>query len=65
LTTREREVLKLVGEGKTSREIATMLFISPNTVNNYRKNIKRKLNIRKNADLIKYAFQQGYSVDSE
>ena len=64
LTTREREVLKLVGEGKTSREIATMLFISPYTVNNHQKNIKRKLNIRKNADLIKYAIQQGYSVNS-
>jgi DNA-binding NarL/FixJ family response regulator len=65
LTNREREVLKLVGEGKTSKEIATMLFISPYTVNNHRKNIKKKLNIRKNADLIKYAIQQGYSVDSE
>jgi DNA-binding NarL/FixJ family response regulator len=65
LTNREREILKLVGEGKTSREIATLLFISPNTVNNHRKNIKRKLNIQKNAELIKYAIQQGYSVDSE
>jgi len=65
LTMREREVLKLVGEGKTSKEIARMLFISPYTVNNHRKNIKRKLNIRKNADLIKYAIQHGYSVDSE
>jgi DNA-binding NarL/FixJ family response regulator len=65
LTTREREVLKLVGEGKTSREIAKMLFISPHTVNNHRKNLKRKLKIRKNADLIKYAIQHGYSVDSE
>ncbi|CAB5156594.1 hypothetical protein D3OALGA1CA_4768 [Olavius algarvensis associated proteobacterium Delta 3] len=65
LTTREREVLKLVGEGKTSKEIARMLFISPNTVNNHRKNIKKKLKIRKNADLIKYTLQKGYSVDSE
>ena len=65
LTTREREVLKLVGEGKTSKEIARMLFISPYTVNTHRKNIKRKLNIRKNADLIKYAIRQGYSGASE
>jgi len=65
LTVRERQVLKLVAEGKTSKEIARMLYISPYTVNNHRKNIKRKPNIRKNADLIKYAIQQGYSVDSE
>ena len=64
LTPREREVLQLVGEGKTSKEIAAMLFISPNTVNNHRKNIKRKLNIRKNADLIKYAIRHGFSVES-
>jgi DNA-binding NarL/FixJ family response regulator len=63
LTHREREVLKLVGEGKTSKEIADMLFISPFTVSNHRKNIKRKLNIRKQADLIKYAIQKGYCVD--
>ena len=65
LTGRERQVLKLVGEGKTSKEIAQMLFISPYTVNNHRKNIKRKLNIRKNADLIKYAIQHGYSVEAD
>jgi DNA-binding NarL/FixJ family response regulator len=60
LTTREREVLKLIAEGKTSREIARLLFISAHTVNNHRRNIKNKLNIRKNADLVKYALQQGY-----
>jgi DNA-binding NarL/FixJ family response regulator len=65
LTTREGEVLKLVGEGKTSKEIARVLFISPNTVNNHRKNIKRKLGIRKNADLIKYAIRHGYTMDSD
>jgi DNA-binding NarL/FixJ family response regulator len=60
LTTREREVLKLIAEGKTSKEIARLLFISTHTVNNHRRNIKNKLNIRKNADLVKYALQQGY-----
>jgi DNA-binding NarL/FixJ family response regulator len=61
LTTREREVLKLIAEGKTSKEIAGLLFISNHTVNNHRRNIKKKLNIRKNADLVKYALQQGYA----
>jgi DNA-binding NarL/FixJ family response regulator len=60
LTTREREILKLIAEGRTSREIARLLFISAHTVNNHRRNIKNKLNIRKNADLVKYALTHGY-----
>lgn len=61
LTTREREVLQLVAEGKTSKEIAQLLFISIHTVNNHRKNIKQRLAIRKNADLVKYALKHGYA----
>lgn len=60
LTPRERQVLKLIAEGKTSKEIAKLLFISIHTVNNHRKNIKKKLQILKNADIVKYAIQQGY-----
>jgi DNA-binding NarL/FixJ family response regulator len=60
LTSRERQILKLIAEGKTSKEISGLLFISIHTVNNHRKNIKNKLNIRKNADLVKYAIQKGY-----
>jgi DNA-binding NarL/FixJ family response regulator len=60
LTPRERQVLKLIAEGKTSKEIAALLFISIHTVNNHRKNIKKKLQILKNADMVKYAIQQGY-----
>ena len=60
LTTREREVLKLIAGGKTSKEIAAHLFISIHTVHHHRKNIRQKLSLRKNADLIKYAVQQGY-----
>lgn len=60
LTPRERQILKLIAEGKTSREIAELLFISIHTVNNHRKNIKKKLKVRKNVDLIKHAMQQGY-----
>ncbi|MGD8844779.1 MAG: response regulator transcription factor [Desulfobacteraceae bacterium] len=60
LSCRERQILKLIAEGKTSKEISALLFISIHTVNNHRKNIKNKLKIRKNADLVKYAIQQGY-----
>lgn len=62
LTARERQVLKLIAEGKTSKEIGELLFISVHTVHNHRKNIKNKLNLRKNADLIKYAMEKGYSA---
>lgn len=61
LTNREIQVLQLVAEGKTSKEIADLLFISMMTVQNHRTNIKRKLNIKKNADLVKYAIEKGYT----
>lgn len=60
LTHREKEILKLLAEGKTSREIAELLYISLRTVQNHRANLMRKLNIRRTADLIKYAMQKGY-----
>ncbi len=61
LTVREREVLKLVAEGISSKEIANLLFISVRTVENHRANIMRKLNIRSTANLIKYAIRRGYT----
>jgi DNA-binding NarL/FixJ family response regulator len=60
LTLREREVLKLVAEGKTSEEISSLLFISARTVQNHRANIMKKLNLKRTADLIKYAIRHGY-----
>lgn len=60
LTTREREILKLIAEGKSSREIADLLFISVRTVDNHRANIMEKLNVKKSTDLVKYAIQKGY-----
>jgi len=60
LTVREREVLKLTVEGKSSKEIGDLLFISPRTVERHRANIMEKLNIKKTVDLIKYALQKGY-----
>ncbi len=61
LTTREIEVLTLLSEGKSSKEIAELLFISAMTVQNHRANIKKKLKVRKNTDLVKYAIQKGYT----
>ncbi len=60
LTFREREVLKLIAEGKSSKEIASLLFISVFTVNNHRASIMEKLNLKKATDLVKYAIQKGY-----
>jgi DNA-binding NarL/FixJ family response regulator len=60
LTVREREVLKLTAEGKSSREIADLLFISVRTVEHHRANFMEKLNLKKNVDLVKYAIRKGY-----
>lgn len=56
---REREVLQLLAEGRTSREIATLLHISPRTVETHRRNIMRKLSIHSIAELTKYAIREG------
>jgi len=61
LTTREREIIKLIAEGKSSKEIAGLFFISSRTVQHHRANIMRKLNFKKTADLVKYAIQKGYT----
>ncbi|PWB81697.1 MAG: DNA-binding response regulator, partial [Candidatus Methylomirabilota bacterium] len=60
LTNREKQVLKLIGEGHTSREIADLLCISIRTVERHRANIMEELNLRNTADLVKYAIRKGY-----
>jgi DNA-binding NarL/FixJ family response regulator len=60
LTVREREVLKLIAESKSSKQIADLLFISPRTVEHHRANLMEKLGLKKTADLVKYAIQKGY-----
>jgi two-component system response regulator NreC len=57
LTRREREVLKLTAEGFSSSEVAERLVISPRTVETHRANIMRKLELRSQADLIRYAIR--------
>ncbi|TKB34790.1 MAG: response regulator transcription factor [Nitrospira sp.] len=59
LTTRQREVLQLLAEGKTSKEIATVLNISSRTVEFHKGQILDHLNLQTTADLIKYALTHG------
>jgi DNA-binding NarL/FixJ family response regulator len=56
---REREVLQLVAEGRPTREIAAVLFISVKTVETHRKQIMDKLNVHSVAELTKYAVREG------
>jgi len=57
LSGRETDILRLVAEGKTAKEIADTLFISPRTVENYKNNVLKKLGLHKTSDLIKYAIK--------
>lgn len=57
LTFREEEILRLVGGGKTAKQIANVLFISPRTVENYKNALLKKLNLSRTSDLIKYAIK--------
>ncbi|MEE9400031.1 MAG: response regulator transcription factor [Dehalococcoidales bacterium] len=59
LTAREREILKLIAEGYTSRKIAEMLYISLKTVQGHRMKIFEKLDIHNRTELIKYAMRKG------
>jgi two-component system response regulator NreC len=59
LSEREKEVLKLIAEGKTGREIANLLYLSPNTVERHRANIMDKLSLHNRAELIKFAIRKG------
>ncbi len=59
LTPREREILKLIGEGLTNQEIASHLSLSINTVQTHRSRIMDKLNLHSRAQLMKYAVRMG------
>jgi len=61
LTTREKEVLQLLAEGFTSKEIATRLSLALNTVHVHKKNIMQKLDLHKQADLVRFAIKEGIS----
>jgi DNA-binding NarL/FixJ family response regulator len=59
LTTREREVLQLLAEGRNNKEAATILNLSLYTVETHRSNILQKLNLHSGAELILYAIRKG------
>jgi two-component system response regulator NreC len=59
LTTREREVLHLVAEGRTNAQVGDRLGISPRTADTHRTNLMRKLNLHSQTDLVRYALQRG------
>jgi len=60
LSTREKEILQLIGKGKTSIQIAENLFIAKTTVDTHRKNMIRKLSLAGANDLLKYAIEKKY-----
>jgi two-component system, NarL family, response regulator NreC len=59
LTPREREILQLIAEGKTNKEMATILGLSPHTIETHRGNILEKLNLHSVPELILYAVRKG------
>ena len=59
LSVREKEVMRMVVEGKTSKNIGELLCISSRTIDTHRANIMRKLNLNSRSDLIRFAQRRG------
>jgi two-component system, NarL family, response regulator NreC len=62
LTSREREILQLIAEGQTTKEIAWSLDLSVKTVESHRINLMRKLDIHETATLVRYAIRRGLTI---
>lgn len=60
LTARQREVLQLVAEGKSAKQIGALLFISVKTVEFHKKHLMEELNLRSSAALVRYAVEHGW-----
>jgi len=58
LTDREREVLQLIAEGKTNKEVANLLSVSINTVETHRKHVMEKLDLHNTAELVRFAVRK-------
>jgi DNA-binding NarL/FixJ family response regulator len=65
LSSREREVLQLISEGRTTKEISELLYISTKTVESHRCNIMTKLDLKNRVDFIRYALKEGFSTLEE
>ena len=59
LTTRQREVLQLLAEGKSAKEVADILFLSPRTVEFHKYSIMKELGVRSSAELVQYSIKHG------
>jgi two-component system response regulator NreC len=59
LTSRERQVLQLVGEGRSTKEVATLLGVSVKTAESHRTRLMQKLDIHETASLVRYAIRRG------
>jgi len=64
LSAREREILQLVAEGRSSSEIGKLLFLSPKTVDTYRSRLMRKLGVGDLAALVRFAIEHGVVASS-
>ena len=60
----KEEILNLIANGKTSKEISEALFIAKTTVDTHRKNLMNKLNQKNIASLVKYAVENGYAGEN-
>ncbi|HNP32591.1 MAG TPA: response regulator transcription factor [Flavobacterium sp.] len=60
LSRREKEILRLIGDGKSSHEIADILNIGKTTVDTHRKNLMKKINIKGRTELIRFAVERKY-----
>ena len=59
LTPREREVVQLIAEGKTTKEVASLLGVSVKTAESHRTNLMQKLGVHETAGLVRYAVRRG------
>ena len=62
LTIRQREVLQLIGEGKSTKDIATLLKVSVKTVEFHKGRLMEQLDVHSTADLIKFAISEGLAA---
>lgn len=62
LTNREKEVLQLLGEGRSNKEVATLLDLSVSTVETHRANLMQKLNLHNTAEIVLYCVRKGIIV---